>query len=171
MRRCSVSDGLPRVLTPGLAGRRQLRSASASLPTVVYYAKNTALIEALAAGRIDAVARGEIGNRAEARAHGEAFAVTTLDSRAETGGFALAAGDAALAACIDRHIDWLTDGGRIGIREWLDDPSVIMRRARQPAMGGAIAADLAFRPRIGIGPAILRASTNGCWRSPRLPER
>ena len=91
------------------------------------------MIEALAASRIDAVARGEIGNRAVARAHGGAFAVTALDSRAETGGFALAAGDAALAACIDRHVDRLTDGSRIGFREWFDDPPVFLKRARQPA--------------------------------------
>lgn len=117
--------------SPGLAGRRQLHPASAALPTVAYYPDDTALIEALAAGRIDAVARGEIGNRAEVRAHGGAFAVTALDGRAETGGFALAAGDAALAACIDRWIGRLTDGGRIGFREWFDDPSVFMRRARQ----------------------------------------
>ena len=121
--------------SPGLAGRRQLRPASAEQPTVAYYPDDTAMIEALAAGRIDAVARGEIGNRAEARSHGKAFAVTALDGRAETGGFALAAGDAALAACLDRWIDRLTDGGRIGFREWFDDPSVFMRRARQAAAG------------------------------------
>ena len=91
--------------SPGLAGRRQLRPASAALPTVVYYPEDMALIEALAAGRIDAVVKGEIGNRADARAHGGAFAVTALDSRAETGGFALAVEDAGLVACLDRHID------------------------------------------------------------------
>ena len=47
--------------------------------------------------------------------------------------FALAADNAALAACIDRHIAWLTDDGRIGFREWFDDPSIFMRRAQQPA--------------------------------------
>ncbi len=58
------------------------------------------------------------------------IALTALDGEGETGGFALAAEDAALAACLDRHIEWLTDGGRIGYPEWLDDPSVFMRRAR-----------------------------------------
>ena len=85
----------------------------------------------LAAGGIDAVARGEIGNLAVGKANGNAFAVTSLDTRAETGGFALAAEDAALAACFDRHIGRLTGGGRIGFPEWLEDPSVFMRRARQ----------------------------------------
>ena len=80
------------------------------------------MIEALAAGGVDAVARGEVGNLDAARIHGGAFAVTAHDSRVEVGGFALAAADAELAACLDRHIAWLTDNGRIGYREWLDAP-------------------------------------------------
>ena len=112
-----------------LTGRRHLRPASAVRPQVVYFPDDAALIEALAAGRIAAVARGEIGNRADARTHGSAFAVTALDSRVEAGGFAVAAADAPLAACLDRSIAWLTDGGRIGYKEWLDDPAVFMRRA------------------------------------------
>ena len=119
--------------SPELAERRRLRPASDAMPVVAYFQEEPALIEALAAGRIDAVAKGEIGNRADALAHGGSIVVTALDSRAETGGFALAAEDAALAACLDRHIGWLTDGGRIGYREWLDDPSVFMRRARRAA--------------------------------------
>ena len=119
--------------SPELADRRRLRPASDAMPVVVYSAEEPALIEALAAGRIDAVAKGEIGNRADALAYGGSLVVTALDNQAETGGFALAAEDSALAACLDRHIAWLTDGGRIGYREWLDDPSVFMRRARQAA--------------------------------------
>ncbi|MCY4440957.1 MAG: hypothetical protein OXE53_12195, partial [Deltaproteobacteria bacterium] len=45
---------------------------------MVYLAEETALIKALPAGRIAAVARGEIGNRAPARASGGAFAVAAL---------------------------------------------------------------------------------------------
>ena len=116
---------------PGLAGRRQVRPVAATMPQVVYLADEAALIEALANGRIDAVGRGETGNRTAAGAHAGAFAVTALDPQAETGGFALAAADAALAACIDRHVSWLTDNGRIGYREWYDDPTVFMQRAGQ----------------------------------------
>ena len=136
-----VADGSDRYVvsasgaSPGLAGRLRLRPASSDLPVVVYLPDESALIEALASVRIDAVARGEIGNRYAAFASGGAFSVTAIDSRAETGGFALAASDTALAACLDRHIGWLTDGGRIGFRDWLDDASVFMRRARQAAVG------------------------------------
>ena len=122
-------------VSPGLAGRKRVRPASSALPTVVYYSDETSLIEALAAGGVDAVARGEIGNLAAAKANRGAFAMTALDKRAETGGFALAAEDAALAACLDRHIARLTEDRQIGYREWLEDPSVFMRRARQPDAG------------------------------------
>ena len=39
----------------------------------------------------------------------------------------------AVAACIDRRIDWQTDDGRIGLLEWFDDSSNFIRRAHQPA--------------------------------------
>ena len=118
-----------------LSGRLRLRPASADMPLVVYRPEEPALIEALAAGRIDAIAKDEIGNRLDARASGGSFAVTAVDKRVQAGGFALAARDTALAACLDRHIARLTDNGRIGYREWLDDPSVFIRRARQASAG------------------------------------
>ena len=89
-------------VSPGLAGRKRVRPASSAMPTVVYNSDETSLIEALASGGIDAVARGEIGNLAAAKANGGAFAVTDLDTRAETGGFALAADDAAHRRRADR---------------------------------------------------------------------
>ncbi|MDE0173681.1 MAG: transporter substrate-binding domain-containing protein [Defluviicoccus sp.] len=118
-------------VSPMLTGRRQLRPASAAMPRVMYYSEEPALIEALVSGRIDAVAKDEIGNRADAAAHRGTLVVTAVDSRAEAGGFAFAAKDAPLAACFDRHIARLTDGGRIGFRDWLDDRQVFMRRASQ----------------------------------------
>ena len=41
----------------------------------------------------------------------------------------------ALAACLDGHIDRLTNDGRIGYREWLEGASVFMRRAGEAADG------------------------------------
>ena len=117
--------------TPSLGTRSALQPAAPGQPQVVYLADDRALIEALAGGRIVAIAKGEIGNRTDARIHGGAFAVTALDQQAETGGFALAAEDAALAECLDRHIAWLTDGGRVGYQEWHDDPTVFLQRAEQ----------------------------------------
>ena len=57
--------------------------------------------------------------------------LTALDEWAEVGGFALAAEDAELAACLDRHIAWLTDNGRIGYQEWIQAPVIFLWRAWQ----------------------------------------
>ena len=87
------------------------------------------LLEALADGRIDALARGEIGNRDAAYESSAAFAVTALDSEFEQGGFTLDVEDADLLSCLDEKINYLTDDGRIGYSEWREDSSVFMRRA------------------------------------------
>jgi len=50
------------------------------------------------------------------------------------GGFALAVADRALAACLDRSIDRLTDSGRIGYRQWRADPAVFLGRAEELKM-------------------------------------
>ena len=87
------------------------------------------LLQALRDGRIDALARGEIGNRDAVHASGDAFEVAALDAKVEYGGFALAADAGELAACIDAKINWLSDNRRIGYAEWRNDPSVFLRRA------------------------------------------
>ena len=118
---------------PALEGRTRLVPPSDGLPQVVYFGgegdQEAAQLDALAAGDVDAVARGEIGNRDAAAGAGGAFAVTALDPDVEWGGFTVAAGEAALLACIDGKIDYLTDGRRIGYAEWSADPAVFLRRA------------------------------------------
>lgn len=115
-----------------LDGRRHLHPPGASMPQVIYLGSESGeneLLDALAAGEIDAIARGEIGNRDAGRASGDAFVVAVLDDAVEYGGFALAAGDD-LADCLDEKLDWLTDGRAIGYAGWLEDPAVFMNRAR-----------------------------------------
>ena len=102
------------------------------MPQVVYLGDTsgeTELLAALGAGTIDAVARGEIGNRDAAHAAGGAFVVTALDDAIELGGFTLAVADAALAACLDEKINWLTNYRQIGYSEWVADPAVFRKRA------------------------------------------
>ena len=127
--------------SPDLAGRRRLYPPSRTMPQLVYLGGETRkaeLLAALRAGTVDAVARGEIGNRDAARASGDELTVTALDHAAEHGGFALSVEDAVLAACLSRKIDWLTDGRRIGYAAWLTDPSVFMRgRNRGPVTNDA----------------------------------
>ena len=134
-----VADGSPDYLitaareSPILAGRQRLHPPSHTMmPQLVYLGDQTGeleLLDALEAGAIDAVARGEIGNRDAAYARGDAFVVTALDEKVEHGGFALAAENTELASCLDRMIDWLTDDRRIDYADWREDPAVFMRRA------------------------------------------
>lgn len=115
-----------------LQGRRSLQPPSDDLPQVVYLGDDlgeTDLLDALSNGSIDAVARGEVGNRDAAYGSDGAFVVAALDSEPEYGGFALAMKDADLLSCLDEKIDYLTDGRLIGYAEWREDPSVFMRRA------------------------------------------
>ncbi len=143
-----VADGSPDFLITAadesaiLAGRQRLHPPSHAMPQVVYLgdeAGELELLDALEAGAIDAVARGEIGNRDAAFARGGAFVVTALDEKVEHGGFALAAENTELASCLDRMINWLTDERRIDYANWREDPGVFMRRAamwNERARGG-----------------------------------
>ena len=118
--------------SPNLVGRQRLLPPARNMPQVIYLgddAGETELLQALRDGRIDALARGEIGNRDAVHASGGDFEVAALDAEVEHGGFVLAADAAELAACIDAKINWLTDNRRIGYAEWRNDPTVFLRRA------------------------------------------
>ena len=119
--------------TPNVAERRHLYPPSAKMPQVIYLGQEVGeseFLDALAEGRIDAVARGEIGNLDAVQAAGGAFTVTAVDEKFELGGFTLAVEDAALATCIDEKLNYLTDNRNIGYAEWVADPSAFMRRAQ-----------------------------------------
>ena len=123
----------PAGATENLAGRQHLYPPDKTRPQVVYLGDELGeveLIAALRAGEVDALARGEIGNRDAAHTADGSLVVTALDGAVELGGFALAIADAALAACLDDKINWLTDNRRIGYAEWVNDSQVFMRRAR-----------------------------------------
>ena len=119
-------------VTENLAGRTRLWPPDNAKPQVIYlgYERGEAeLLEALRRGAIDAVARGEIGNSDAAAASGGRFIVTALDAQAEYGGFTVAADNPALLQCLNDKLRWLTNGGRIGYREWRQDASVFLARA------------------------------------------
>ena len=103
------------------------------MPEVIYLGDTegeSELLQALAEGRIDAIARGEIGNREAAAVSNEAFVVSALDDQVEYGGFTLAIEDADLAECLDTRLNYLTDNGNIGYAQWLQDPTVFFARAQ-----------------------------------------
>ena len=136
-----VADGSPAYTitaagaSSNLEGRQRLTPHGPDMPQVIYLGDESGeaeLLQALREGRIDALARGEIGNRDATHASGGAFEVTALDAEVELGGFALVADDTELLACIDAKLNWLTDSRRIGYAEWRADPSVFLRRAEMP---------------------------------------
>ena len=115
-----------------LDGRIRMHPPADDMPQIVYLGDELGeeeLLDALADGGIDAVARGEIGNSDAAHESGGAFVVTALDSEFELGGFTLAIEDSDLLACLNDKIDYLTDERRIGYAEWRAEPSVFMERA------------------------------------------
>ena len=117
--------------SPNIMTRRRLIPPSESMPQVVYLGEElgeSEFLDALRNGDIDGLARGEVGNR-EATRDGT-LAVTAVDESVENGGFTVDVSDTDLLACLNDKIDYLTDNRRIGYPDWVDDPSVFMRRAQ-----------------------------------------
>lgn len=120
--------------SPSLEGRTHLYPPDDHMPQVVYLGDERGevdLLDALRTGQVDAVARGEIGNRDAAHALGPDYMVTALDSQVEYGGFTLPAENANLIACITERLDWLTAERNIGYAEWREDPGIFQQRADQ----------------------------------------
>ena len=113
-----------------LAKRVRIEGPAGTVNEVLVLSTDREQLDALESGRVDAVARGELGNREASRNSGARFVVTALDPAVEYGGFAFDKDDQALAGCIDARIDYLTDHRRIGFAEWLKDPQAFEQRAR-----------------------------------------
>ena len=129
--------------TPNLTGRRMIVPAVATLPQIVYLGDEEGEIEllsALGSGKIDAIARGEIGNLHAAR--DPKFAVSLLDDRIEFGGFALPVKNNGLLECMNQNLNWLTDQRQIGYAEWFADPDIFIDRANLWNEGSGINSSL-----------------------------
>lgn len=116
--------------TPNLDGRSRLQGPQGTVGEVIYFETEGEQFEALRSRTVDALAKGEIGNREASTDSSGAFVVTALDPEVELGGFAFDKDDEALAACVDDKLNWLTDQRRIGYAEWHADPLAFMQRAR-----------------------------------------
>ena len=104
--------------TSNLDERTRLYPPDPNMPQVIYLGDELGeveLLDALESGRIDAVARGEIGNR---------------DAEFAYGGFTLSTQDDELRNCIDERINFLTNDRALGYAEWRGDSLVFMRRAQ-----------------------------------------
>lgn len=122
--------------SPELAQRARLIPADPNRPQVLYLGDNNgaplgeaALLSALREGRVDAVARGAVGNTQIAAASQGQLAVTALDDHTERGGFVVDASDTDLLERMNTALGWLTDNGSIGFAHWLADPDIFMTRA------------------------------------------
>ena len=119
--------------TPNVENRRRLTPPTDDLPVVIYLGDiegERELLDALSDGEIDAIARGEIGNQDAAHASDDSLVVSVLDDKTELGGFAVAAENAALLADLNAKINHLTANRAIGYAEWLADPQIFTKRAR-----------------------------------------
>ena len=118
--------------SPALEGRTSIAPPDDGKPQVVYLGGELGeneLLDALRDGEVDAIARGEIGNRDAAQASDGEFAVTALDPASEYGGFTVAASRTGLLACLNDALNYLTDNRAVGYAEWRANPNVFMERA------------------------------------------
>lgn len=122
--------------SPELALRSRLIGADPDRPQILYLGEapgaevgEPELLAALSDATIDAIARGTVGNTLAAASSDDAFVVAALDSRPERGGFVVDVDDAELLQQMNEAVAWLTDGGRVGLAEWLADPRVFLDRA------------------------------------------
>ena len=119
-------------VTGNVVGRTRLVPPNDAKPQVIYLGTELGereLLDALADGTIDAVARGEIGNSDAASIADGDFVVTGIDPVSEFGGFTVAADNADLLQCLNDKIRWLTNGGRIGYAQWRRNPQVFLEQA------------------------------------------
>jgi len=114
-------------VVPGTTGAMYARQRAdeASLPATVLreYPSEDELLPALKAGEIQAIARGEIGNRYQQQLDP---ALLTIDLRDFGEGFAMALdpANATLPDALSRTLIEVSDGGAVGYPQWSENPRV-----------------------------------------------
>lgn len=118
--------------TSNLDGRSRLQGPQGTVAEVMYFGSESEQFKALRSGNVDALARGEIGNREASADSNGVFVVTALDPEIELGGFAFDKDDETLAACVDDKLNWLTDQRRIATRSGMP---TLLRSCSVPGCG------------------------------------
>lgn len=114
-------------VVPGTTGESyaRQRAAEAALPGSVFreYPSEDELLPALRSGAIDAIARGEIGNRYQQTLDPT---LVTIDLRdfGESFAMALDPSNTILPGALGDALDVVREGGTIGYTDWLNDPRV-----------------------------------------------
>jgi hypothetical protein len=129
----------PSFVTAGIEARERLHARDGL--RVIYLSSENAQIEALTSGRVDALARGEIGNLIAAGASAGALRVTAIDAAdTERGAFSYPnteAGDR-LRTAMDVLLICLTDDGAIGFPQWHADAQVFQERAARASSSSRV---------------------------------
>ena len=114
-------------VVPGTTGesyaRQRAQEAGLPMSALRQYPSEAELLPALRSGEIDAIARGEIGNRYQQsldptlvtialRDFGEGFAISVDPANQE------------LQSALADGIDTVTKGGTIGYQQWAENPQV-----------------------------------------------
>lgn len=116
-------------VVPGTTGESFAwrRGAEAGLPTSVFrqYEGEDALLAALKSGEIDAIARGEVGNRYQ---QSRDPSLLTIDLRDFGEGFAMSIDpvNVDLQKQLAEALTSITKDGKVGFRQWSDDPGVFI---------------------------------------------
>lgn len=99
-----------------------------NLPESVFvrYPSESALLGALYSGKIDAFARGEVGNDYQAALHKDLITIARRDFK-ETFTFALAKSNPKLVNVINNAILKITNQNKIQYSDWLNDNNIFMR--------------------------------------------
>ena len=122
--------------TPELRDRIALSGPTNRSATLVYQPDEATALRALNEGRVDAFARGAIGNAVAAQQSDGLLRIAVFDERqVEQGAFVYAAsaeGDE-VRHLMDSLLGCLTRGGDIGFDDWYGDRQVFMRRAERYA--------------------------------------
>ena len=121
-------------VVPGTTGERfaHLRAKAAGLPLEVFKTCNgeSALLPDLMSGKVDAIARGEIGNDYQAMINPGVVTIDKYDFH-EGFVFAIDGNNKQLVTAINHAIEDITDHGRITYSQWLQNPDVFAQRLRQ----------------------------------------
>ena len=114
-------------VVPGTTGesfaRQRAAEAGLSMSAIRQYPSEAELLPALQSGEIDAIARGEIGNRYQ---QAQDPSLLTIDSRDFGEGFAMSVdpANAQLLTALTDGLESVTKGGSIGYKEWVSNPGV-----------------------------------------------
>lgn len=123
-------------VVPGTTGAEyaRLRAAEAGLPegAIREYPGEDELLAALVAGEIDALARGEIGNRYQETLDPS---LVTIDPRdfGEGMAFSVDPANPDLLAALGATLALVTADGTVGYTDWLADPGIFLATAGVPA--------------------------------------